>query len=574
MRRASERPGPPIPAPQAPLRAAPRRAEKTSLPPRGVDSPSPPFWRPDNPLLIGALLALLSVVPVWLTPMAPLTDWPAHLAISSEIKHLWLDGAAHPYYYLEWSFWGYSLVHIVLALMMSVMPWQLAGQLMLTTLMLLSPLCWREVFRRLAPEKEEWFVFGTLLNYSAFFYWGNINFLFAVCFGLLWLAWGLPAAEGRGRPMRFLLAGTLTYFCHGYLFFIVGGTLAAAMAYRRLWEERSGDGFVAGLLVLMLILAGLNTLSNPSVPRDYGYAFEVNTCSQRAAWTADPVPADAKYIPSMLVAGVLRAPLNPLEFMQSAFPLIHLAYIAAGLSAILAFWALREFLLHNRAPRQTLGAWGQRLGAGQTGVEWGYAALAGLMMLHYVAVPPCPGVCGMNLRTLPLFAAFALLAIKAGRGGVRALFWAMAALAAINILYQTAAFADHAEQDRIMARLERAAEGMRPGAAVLVMPSKWNSAERYEGYGPYRQPRMHAMLLLFNPRLQVSGLFMFQDTFILRSRFPIYDELTELGPSAWEPGDLPACFGAPPKEYGYVMGQDMAVRPNPAADGDAPTRPA
>lgn len=525
-----------------------------------------------KPFLPMLLLALLATLPIFLIPIAPLTDWPVHLA-DSRMAFLVLTGQPHnAFYSVRFDALGYSLVHGLLIALQYVMSLQLAGQLVLVLLILISPFCWWYFFHLLDPSKEKFWAIGLLMNFTTFFYWGNINYLFALNFGLVFLASGICLFRRRSASLAaFFLAGVLTYLSHGYVFLMAAGVLGLVWAYEAIYQGRS-IRFRPTLVLLALILAvGMNligpTLSSASLFKDRSMYAQMQSCAisalDQVQSSYNPAAVNSRLALGTLLELLRDKLLNPDQFLYSIFPYVHLRVMAFfALSAFICVLVIR-WAMNGQPAKKAMASLIPKISIASSL----YLAIALLFLLHYVLAPSDvlnTFPIGLDIRSLPFVLAFFVLALRFPHESQIATF--VLALVAASILFQAYVFNSHlSAQEQVLGHLQQAAQGISSNATVFVVPADWTNLRPFQLYPVFENPHYHAMLSVYAPTLYVSGLFLDEDHYLLRSAFPLHDEIIFLpSVSARAPG-LEACYSRVPPAYGWILDENISVRRNPAA---------
>lgn len=517
-----------------------------------------------KPVPLGLLIVvgLLSVIPLWLIPVAPLTDWPTHLAISSLIHNLEVNPLANHFYYLDFSFLGYSLVHLLLAFLQSFVSYQTAGQIVLSLVYVLSPLGWWGFFRLMDPSKQSWAVFGLVFNYSTFFYFGNINFLISIPFGLVFLACGLRAVfQKREHPILFVITGVITYLFHAYVFILLAVLLGGVYFYRRMVLGHPAGRWMIPLLACLLILAILNLATNPTVPVDQTYFSNLSFCANKAI--SDQSEYNPKSFISEWLSGSMRA-LRFIEPLYSVWPVPNILLMALLSLSVFAVYLLHDFMASGRPIPQSLSVYLPKI---EIGWDKFYLVLAAILYLHLLMVPDCAAwLCNLGQRSIPFCFALVLLAIRAPKL-VAPFSWLMLLMVVINIFFQISVFAHAAPmQASILQSMHVMASALPPNATLFVVPSYWTSLYNYSFAPPYSNLYYQSLLVDERPDIYIAGLYSPQQTFILRSHFPIFDDMVHFGPHPYLLKVHPyECYRWPPSEYQFVIDENMTLMRNPNA---------
>ncbi|VVB56550.1 Uncharacterised protein [uncultured archaeon] len=519
----------------------------------------------DKRLLI-ALIVAVSILPLWIIPIAPLADWPVYLSISREAYLINAGQVANPYYHVEFSFLGSSLVHLLLVALQSFVSLELAGKLVLSLLFVIAPLGWWAFFHFLDPAKEEWCLIGTLVNYSIYFYYGAINYLFAIPLGLAWLAMGIRAfRKGEQAHPAFFWLGILTYLAHGYVFFLAAGLLLLAYLHRRLWLNKPAELMPFLMVVLLLLGALINTIMNPIQTRDLGYYLQVNGCAaDELIRSVDSQFRSSAFLATQYISRLAEhlGSINPFFFLQTVFPL---PIALAGLLLLGAGWLLMQV----QQARQEGRPLREIVSLNKSGVSWDrfYLAISALLLLHFLLLPSVVLVPSLYDRSAVLMFAFLLLALHAPKYKTH-IFWLVAGLVLLNAGYQLILFAGHAPvQAEALQRVGAAAAQMPANSTLFVLPTNWTARYVYPLNAYY-----HAFVLVDNPHAYVSSMFLYQDTFILRADFPLVDDLVTWGPAPsmfqtnYPKANVSKCYAQVPGQFDYYLDEDMVLHQNPAAN--------
>ncbi len=512
------------------------------------------------PLGLLVIVGLLSVIPLWLIPVAPLTDWPTHLAVSSIIHHLEANPLASQFYHLDFSFLGYSLIHLLLAFLQSSVSYQTAGQIVLSLAYVISPLGWWGFFRLMDPSKQSWAALGLVFNYSTFFYFGNINFLISIPFGLLFLACGLRAALQKSEhPVLFVAVGILTYLSHAYVFFLLAALLAGVFFYRRACLGHPAGRWTMPLLACLLILAVLNSALNPTVVRSQAYSSDVSFCASKA------VADQSEYNPKSFIGEWLSGPLRVMRVIEpfySVWPMPNLLLMAVLFLSAFALYLMRGFLVSGQPILHSLSLYLPKVEVGWNAF---YLVLAALLYAHLFLVPDCTAwLCDLALRSIPFCIAMLLLAVRAPKL-VAPLSWFMLLLVVGNIVFQAAIFAQAAPvQASILQNMHVMASSLPANATLFVVPGYWTTLYNSSLAPPYRNLYYQALLVDERPDIYVAGLYSSQQTFVLRSNFPLFDDMVHFGPHPYLLKAHPyECYHWPPSDYQFVIDENMTLIKNP-----------
>jgi len=362
-----------------------------------------------------ALIALALSLPLWLVHQPPMPDYPAHLATYQLIA----GGASH-YYHVVWAWLPNLAGEILVPLLAKFAGLEPAAHLFMIAALALwvvgPALIERALFGRFGLGA----LFAAFFAYNANFFWGFLNYQFAMGTAfVVFAAW--IASEGRRGLLHFVgfaLALLALYFCH--LFALAAlGLLMAAYETGRLLELPSRRARIARACIfaaLFLPAAAAFLLLKPPGQPGNGVAFDF---------------ADTA--------------LDKLALIQQSFD--HPSYVLVALLAVLAgfgWWA--GWLKLDRRMRLPLVA----------------LAAAVVLMPEWVM-----GGWGVHLRLPPVLGAlvFASAEFRLERRRLRAL-----ALSALGVLaYNIYALADDwIARDRQFSEFRSAVAAQLPQHARLL----------------------------------------------------------------------------------------------------------
>lgn len=203
-----------------------------------------------------ALLLIVSV-PLFLTPLPPLVDYPNHLARMHLLAALSGSPTLRQYYALAWRPLPDLAMDVLVPPLLGVVSLSTAGKLFLIATYFSSTGGVAVLHRTLHGRWSAWPLTAFLLIYNRLLLWGFVNFLFGL--GLaFWALAGWIALRERCVAMRVgfgVLTALAVYFAHLMAFGIFGAMVAGYEA-GRLWRNRS----TAAGAVLVLVLSFLPSL--------------------------------------------------------------------------------------------------------------------------------------------------------------------------------------------------------------------------------------------------------------------------------------------------------------------------
>lgn len=217
-----------------------------------------------------AVLLLFVCVPLLLTPLPPLVDYPNHLARMHVLADWSRSHLLQDYYAVIWRPVPDLAMDAVVPPLLALVSLQTAGKLFLAATYFLSAGGVAALHRTLQGRWSAWPLTAFMLIYNRLLLWGLVNFLFGLGIALWaiagWIAW-------RERRMGFRLAFGATaalaiYFAHLMAFGIYGAiVLGYEIGRMRRHGASSTEGaraVLAALLTLLPPLALFGMLLAPS----------------------------------------------------------------------------------------------------------------------------------------------------------------------------------------------------------------------------------------------------------------------------------------------------------------------
>ncbi len=164
---------------------------------------------------LGLLVALL-LVPLFLTEMPPLLDYPNHLARMAILSRLPDDLTLSKIYAVDWRIVPNIGIDIAMPALMHVLPLMAAGKVFVALALVLPLLGVIALHRALFGTLSYWPLAAGLVAYNRLFFSGFLNFLIGVGLALLGAAlW--RALKDRPAWMRIAtgaVAAVIIFFCH------------------------------------------------------------------------------------------------------------------------------------------------------------------------------------------------------------------------------------------------------------------------------------------------------------------------------------------------------------------------
>ena len=199
-------------------------------------------------------LLLVTCIPLFLTPLPPLVDYPNHLARMHLLATLSGSPTLRQYYALVWRPLPDLAMDALVPPLLHVVSLSTAGKLFLVATYFSSTGGVAVLHRVLHGRWSAWPLTAFLLVYNRLLLWGLVNFLFGL--GLvLWALAGWIALRERGVIERLafgMIAALAIYFAHLMAFGIFGATVAGYEA-GRLWRDRAAPGTAGGVMLMALL---------------------------------------------------------------------------------------------------------------------------------------------------------------------------------------------------------------------------------------------------------------------------------------------------------------------------------
>ena len=216
----------------------------------GIDLADMPFR-----VFAAAFVALLLVtcVPLALTPLPPLVDYPNHLARMHLLAALSGSPTLQQYYALVWRPLPDLAMDLLVPPLLGVVSLSTAGKLFLVATYFSSTGGVAVLHRTLNRRWSAWPLTAFLLVYNRLLLWGFVNFLFGL--GLaFWALAGWIALRERGVAVRLgfgVLAALAIYFAH-LMAFGIFGAMVAGYEIGRLRRDQATPGRAASAMLVAL----------------------------------------------------------------------------------------------------------------------------------------------------------------------------------------------------------------------------------------------------------------------------------------------------------------------------------
>ncbi|MES1241353.1 MAG: hypothetical protein ABUT39_07025 [Acidobacteriota bacterium] len=199
---------------------------------------------PDRELWLFAALIALHLLPIWMLPVAPTQDGPAHLSMAHALRQIDKPEGVHLREYFQHNREAIPNWFVFFLLADALRPFSLpvAEKILLSAYVILLPLAARYALRAVRPGSGFLaflifpFTYNYLLNMGFYnFCFSLAAFLFAVGF---WLKH--RGRLGPNRTAGLALLVLWTYFCHPVTLGVLVGTLLALAWWRSFVGYRRG----------------------------------------------------------------------------------------------------------------------------------------------------------------------------------------------------------------------------------------------------------------------------------------------------------------------------------------------
>ncbi|MGD0191270.1 MAG: hypothetical protein ABSD74_11060 [Rhizomicrobium sp.] len=183
--------------------------------------------------------AVILILPLWLTRLPAMPDFPAHLATFWLLAGGARDPHAAQFYHVEWAFVPNLAAELIVPVLARIVSLITATKLFLSAVIAMWVLGAAAIHKALYGRIGAAPLAAAFFAYNANFMWGFFNYCFGTGLSFLVLAAWI-ATDGKRDPARlvgFTLAITAIYFCH---LFAVATLMVMIGCYEleKLWEER------------------------------------------------------------------------------------------------------------------------------------------------------------------------------------------------------------------------------------------------------------------------------------------------------------------------------------------------
>ena len=213
------------------------------------DAPNRLWWA------VAAALAVMLALPLGVTALPPMGDYPNHLARMFVITQIHADPVLAKIYEVGWGMVPNLAMDLIVPPLSHLMPLDVAGRVFIALALLLPGVGVVAVHRVAFGGRSFWPLASALVCYNGLFFWGFLNFVAGMGLAMLGVALWLRGTERAGARggWRFLLPisalAIALFMCHAEALALFGLTIGCTELVR-LWALRR-----AGALSLP-ILAG------------------------------------------------------------------------------------------------------------------------------------------------------------------------------------------------------------------------------------------------------------------------------------------------------------------------------
>jgi len=253
-----------------------------SLPAR--DPPAPAWW------FASATLVLLLLVPLFLTEIPPLLDYPNHLARMEILAHGAADPVLARMYRVDWRIVPNIGIDLAMPALMHLLPLYEAGKVFVALALILPLAGVIALHRALFGVRSSWPLAAGLVVYNRLFFAGFLNFLIGVGLALLAAAlWEALRERWLARALTGVVAGIMIFFCH-LIAVAFYGLLLLALELARLRRERRFDLDRLAVLAIPFIVPAILYLNAPigaapqGGPHGFGGQFQAYYWALVKSW--------------------------------------------------------------------------------------------------------------------------------------------------------------------------------------------------------------------------------------------------------------------------------------------------
>jgi hypothetical protein len=187
-------------------------------------------------------LAAVLLVPLFLTQIPPLLDYPNHLARMTILADEGRDPALARIYSVHWRIVPNIGIDLAMPLLMRFMPLLDAGKVFVALALVLPILGVSALHRAVFGVRSWWPLAACLVAYNRLFFTGFLNFLIGVGLAMLFAAAWERQREGAvwRRLATGVVAGVVIFFCH-LIAVAFYGLLLLALEAAVAWRNRRVD---------------------------------------------------------------------------------------------------------------------------------------------------------------------------------------------------------------------------------------------------------------------------------------------------------------------------------------------
>ncbi len=206
--------------------------------------------------IVGALLAILLVAPIWAVEYPPLVDYPNHLARGYILYHYDDVPSFRAYYASDYLSTPSLSMDLFMLALQPICAVRTAGKLFLTLTLLLWLLGWH-LLGNAIHGRPTWLALGAaLFAYYSMFFYGFTNFAFGLgVFLIAFAAWYHGRSHWRWwRHCLVAILALACYFSHLSAFIFLAGSAFAVTAWECMRARKISLAAIADVLPILVPL--------------------------------------------------------------------------------------------------------------------------------------------------------------------------------------------------------------------------------------------------------------------------------------------------------------------------------
>jgi hypothetical protein len=305
-----------------------------------MNTTSPPLRAALWPACLIALIAVL-LLPLFVTEIPPLLDYPNHLARMEILAHGG-DPALSRMYRVEWRIVPNIGIDLAMPALMRLLPLYVAGKFFVAMALLLPLLGVVALHRAVFRSQSWWPLAAGLIAYNRLFLSGFLNFLIGAGLAMLAAAlWERLRDRALLRIATAVVIAILIFFCH-LIALAFYGLLLLGLELGRAWGVRRLEIRRVALLAVPFVIPAALYLSAPIGQGDESAGHGLLDALRQYYWALAGEPPGLKLYGLM---GPFLTYDRALDFGAAALTVLILAALAIGRSLRVAVGVAGAFAL-------------------------------------------------------------------------------------------------------------------------------------------------------------------------------------------------------------------------------------